>query len=72
MHLAEAEIRNARLNLDYTTVVAPASGVTALQSPPVGTLIQAQQTLLTTIKILRFRVGEREHDVGGVEPCAAS
>ena len=49
MHLAEAEIRNARLNLDYTTVVAPASGVTALQSPPVGTLIQAQQTLLTTI-----------------------
>ena len=49
VHLAEAEIRNARLNLDYTTVVAPASGVTALQSPPVGTLIQAQQTLLTTI-----------------------
>ena len=37
------------LNLDYTTVVAPASGVTALQSPPEGTLIQAQQTLLTTI-----------------------
>ena len=49
VQLAEAEIRNARLNLDYTTVVAPASGVTALQSPPVGTLIQAQQTLLTTI-----------------------
>jgi membrane fusion protein (multidrug efflux system) len=49
VQLAEAEIRNARLNLDYTTVIAPASGVTALQSPPVGTLIQAQQTLLTTI-----------------------
>ena len=49
VQLAEAEIRNARLNLDYTTVAAPASGVTALQSPPVGTLIQAQQTLLTTI-----------------------
>jgi membrane fusion protein, multidrug efflux system len=49
IQLADAEIRNARLNLDYTTVVAPVSGVTALQSPPVGTLIQAQQTLLTTI-----------------------
>src|SRR5262249_32983195 len=49
VQLAEAEIRTARLNLDYTTVVAPVSGVTALQSPPVGTLIQAQQTLLTTI-----------------------
>jgi membrane fusion protein, multidrug efflux system len=49
VQLAEAEIRNARLNLEYTTVVAPVSGVTALQSPPVGTLIQAQETLLTTI-----------------------
>ena len=28
---------------------APVAGVTALQSPPIGTLIQAQQTLLTTI-----------------------
>jgi len=47
--LAEAEVRNAKLNLDYTVVKAPVAGVTALQSPSVGTLIQAQQTLLTTI-----------------------
>lgn len=47
--LAEAEVRNARLNLDYTVVKAPVAGVTALQSPSIGTLIQAQQTLLTTI-----------------------
>ena len=47
--LAEAEIEGAKLNLGYTTVTAPAAGVTALQSPPIGTLIQAQQTLLTTI-----------------------
>jgi membrane fusion protein (multidrug efflux system) len=49
IQLAEAEIRAAKLNLGYTVVNAPASGVTALQSPPEGTLIQAQQTLLTRI-----------------------
>lgn len=47
--LAQAEIGSAKLNLSYTTITAPVSGVTALQSPPIGSLIQAQQTLLTTI-----------------------
>jgi membrane fusion protein, multidrug efflux system len=47
--LAQAEIEAAKLNIGYTVVNAPVSGVTSLQSPPVGTLIQAQQTLLTTI-----------------------
>ncbi|WP_134500324.1 efflux RND transporter periplasmic adaptor subunit [Microvirga pakistanensis] len=50
--LAEAEVEGAKLNLGYTTVTAPATGVTALLSPPVGALIQAQQTLLTTISQL--------------------
>jgi membrane fusion protein (multidrug efflux system) len=52
VQLAEAEIQAAKLNLGYTVVNAPVSGVTALQSPPVGTLIQAQQTLLTRISQL--------------------
>ena len=52
VQLAEAEVRNAKLNLSYTTVTAPATGTTGLQSPPVGALIQAQQTLLTTISQL--------------------
>ena len=52
VQLAKAEVRNAKLNLSYTTVTAPATGTTALQSPPVGALIQAQQTLLTTISQL--------------------
>ena len=50
--LAEAEVEGAKLNLGYTTVTAPAAGVTALESPPVGALIQAQQTLLTVISQL--------------------
>jgi membrane fusion protein, multidrug efflux system len=49
VQLAEAEVGSARLNLGYTTVTAPVAGVTALQSPPVGTLAQAQESLLTTI-----------------------
>jgi membrane fusion protein (multidrug efflux system) len=49
VQLANAEIQSAQLNLGYTTVMAPTAGVTTLQTPPVGTLIQAQQTLLTTI-----------------------
>lgn len=49
VQLAEAEIASVRLNLGYTDVNAPIGGVTGLQSPSIGTLIQAQQTLLTTI-----------------------
>jgi membrane fusion protein (multidrug efflux system) len=52
VQLAEAEVQSAKLNLSYTTVTAPVAGITALQSPPVGALIQAQQTLLTTISQL--------------------
>jgi membrane fusion protein (multidrug efflux system) len=52
VQLAEAEVQNARLNLSYTTVTAPSAGATALESPSVGALIQAQQTLLTTISQL--------------------
>ncbi len=46
---AQAEIANAKLNLGYTEVRAPVAGLTGLNSPSIGSLIQAQQTLLTTI-----------------------
>jgi membrane fusion protein, multidrug efflux system len=49
IQLAQAEIRAAQLNLSYTTVNAPVSGITSLHSPAEGTLILAQQTVLTTI-----------------------
>ena len=49
VEVAEAEVRRAELDLSYTRVNAPVAGVTALVSPPVGTLVQAQQTVLTTI-----------------------
>src|SRR5262245_22943663 len=46
---AQAEIAHAKLNLGYTEVHAPVAGLTSLTSPSIGSLIQAQQTLLTTI-----------------------
>jgi membrane fusion protein (multidrug efflux system) len=46
---AQAEITNAKLNLGYTEVLAPVAGLTSLNSPSIGSLVQAQQTLLTTI-----------------------
>ena len=48
VQLAEAAVAGARLNLGYTTITAPVDGVTALEAPQVGTLVQPQQTLLTT------------------------
>src|SRR5262249_28612223 len=46
---SEADLQTANLNLEYSVVKAPISGPTSLLSPPEGTLVQAQQTLLTTI-----------------------
>jgi len=45
----EADVLTAKLNLEFTTIKAPVTGPTSLVSPPEGTLIQAQQTVLTTI-----------------------
>jgi membrane fusion protein (multidrug efflux system) len=49
VQLAQAAVAGAQLDLGYTTLSAPVAGITSLLSPPVGTLVQAQQTLLTTI-----------------------
>jgi membrane fusion protein, multidrug efflux system len=49
VQLMQAEVRNAELNLGYTTITSPVTGVTRLVSPPEGSLVLAQQTALTTI-----------------------
>jgi membrane fusion protein (multidrug efflux system) len=46
---AEADVETAKLNLEFTVIRAPVKGPTSLVSPAEGTLIQAQQTVLTTI-----------------------
>jgi membrane fusion protein (multidrug efflux system) len=49
LQIAKADLDTANLNLEYTTIKSPIAGPTSLTSPPEGALIQAQQTLLTTI-----------------------
>ena len=49
VQFSQADVQTAKLNLEYTVVTASISGPTSLVSPPEGSLIQAQQTLLTTI-----------------------
>ena len=46
---AQAAVTEARLNLSYTRVEAPISGITSRALQSEGSLVQAQQTLLTTI-----------------------
>ncbi|MCA0318803.1 MAG: efflux RND transporter periplasmic adaptor subunit [Proteobacteria bacterium] len=65
LQATEADVSTARLNLEYTVVKASVAGPTAIGVPPEGTLIQAQQTLLTTITQLNpayvnYSVTERE------------
>lgn len=45
----QADVDAAKLNIEFTTIKAPVKGPTSLVSPAEGTLIQSQQTLLTTI-----------------------
>jgi membrane fusion protein (multidrug efflux system) len=52
VQLMQAEVRNAELNLGYTTIKSPVTGVSRLVSPPEGSLVLAQQTILTTITTL--------------------
>ena len=62
---AEARLREAKLNLGYTRVVAPVSGLTGRSAKSEGSLLNANETLLTTISQLdpiwiRFHVSESD------------
>ena len=47
--LAQAQIDAAKLNIQYTSIISPVTGVTSLQTPPEGSLVLAESTVLTTI-----------------------
>ncbi|MBI3593706.1 MAG: efflux RND transporter periplasmic adaptor subunit [Nitrospirae bacterium] len=63
---AEAAVTEAKLNLSYTHVEAPISGITSRALKSEGSLVEAQQTLLTTISQINpinviFSFTEAEH-----------
>ncbi len=49
---AEAQVRTAEINLGYTTITAPISGVTSYRLLPEGSLVNANESLLTRISQL--------------------
>ncbi len=62
----QAAVTEARLNLSYTRVEAPISGITSRAMQSEGSLVQAQQTLLTKISQIDpvhviFNFTEAEH-----------
>jgi RND family efflux transporter MFP subunit len=76
--VAKAAITNAQLDLDYTEIRAPITGLIGRHLVDVGNLIQSQQTLLATIEsmdpiyayfyvsesdLLRFRKMIRDHEL---------
>ena len=61
-----AQVTEARLNLQYTRVEAPISGISSRAEKSEGSLVEAQQTLLTTISqvdplYVIFSIPEAEH-----------
>ena len=63
---AQAAVTEARLNLSYTRVEAPISGISSRALQSEGSLVQAQQTLLTKISQIDpvhviFNFSESEH-----------
>ncbi len=46
---AEANLESAKIDLNYTTVEAPITGVTSLRDVDIGSLVTANKTQLTTI-----------------------
>jgi membrane fusion protein (multidrug efflux system) len=63
---AQAALTQARLNLSYTRVEAPIPGITSRALKSEGSLVEAQQTLLTTISQIDpihviFSFTEAEH-----------
>ncbi|HEY1078096.1 MAG TPA: efflux RND transporter periplasmic adaptor subunit [Fontimonas sp.] len=75
---AEASVKSAQLNLDYTTVTAPIDGRVGRAQFRVGALVTAYQSLLTTIydtaqMYVNFSISERRmleiQDRFGIQPA---
>ncbi|MHC1727705.1 MAG: efflux RND transporter periplasmic adaptor subunit [Syntrophobacteraceae bacterium] len=62
---AKAQVETARLNLSYTVINAPVTGITSYAVQADGTYLNAQNSLLTTVAVLtpmwvNFSVSENE------------
>jgi membrane fusion protein, multidrug efflux system len=63
---AEAAVENAKLNLGFTKITSPVTGVAAIASAQVGDLVGPQSPALTTVStvnpvLVNFTVSEQEY-----------
>ena len=67
---AEAAVETAQLQVGYTTIVAPSSGIVARRRVEVGELVQSGQTLMTVVPTQNVWVTAnlKETQMGGVTP----
>ena len=62
---AKAQVETAKLNLSYTTITSPVTGVSSSARQTDGTYINPQNSLLTTVAVLspmwvNFSISENE------------
>jgi membrane fusion protein, multidrug efflux system len=62
---AKAQLEEAKLNLSYTTITSPVTGVSSFAAVPDGTYLNPQNSQLTTVSVLtpmwvNFSVSENE------------
>lgn len=62
---AQAQVESAQINLDYTTIRSPVSGLTGQAKYRVGALISPEQDLMTTVSVVdpiwvEFSIAEQD------------
>ncbi len=65
MEQAKAQVEAAKLNLSYTTIISPVTGVSSSAYQTEGTYISPQNRFLTTVTVLdpiwvNFNISENE------------
>jgi membrane fusion protein (multidrug efflux system) len=70
VEIARAELEKARLNLEYTTVRAPVSGVIAVKNVEVGQVLQPGQPLLAIVPLedIWVKANFKESQLANVRP----
>ena len=52
VEMAKAQVETAKLNLSYTTIISPVTGISSFARQTDGTYINIQNSLLTTVAVL--------------------
>jgi membrane fusion protein (multidrug efflux system) len=70
VQIAEAEVEKAQLNLDYTTVLAPVSGVINMKNVEVGQVVQPGQPMFAIVPLedIWVKANYKENQLKNMRP----